>query len=96
LTNNVLLRWGIWASFGFYSLTGLSALINARRLGKVGRTQLYAARVGWIFTWLFCFGDILAILVTMIGLVVMGKFSLFGMAIPIIWLGLGALLSLFA
>jgi hypothetical protein len=93
LTNNVGLRWGIWASFGFYSLAGLTALVNARRLGNLGRTELYAARAGWIFTWLFSFDDILAILVTMIGLAVMGKFSLFGIAIPFIWLGLGALLS---
>ncbi|MGD0752310.1 MAG: hypothetical protein ABSA23_13000 [Anaerolineales bacterium] len=93
LTNNIILRWGIWASCGFYSLAGLTALINARRLGNVGRTELYAARAGWIFTWLFSFGDILALLVTMIGLVVMGKFSLFGISIPFIWLCLGALLS---
>ena len=93
LTSNVELRWGIWAGCGFYSLAGLTALINARRLGNVGRAELYTARAGWIFTWLFSFGDILAILVTMIGLVVMGKFSLFGIAIPFIWLFLGALLS---
>jgi hypothetical protein len=93
LTSNVELRWGIWAGCGLYSLAGLTALINARRLGNVGRAELYTARAGWIFTWLFSFGDILAILVTMIGLVVMGKFSLFGIAIPFIWLFLGALLS---
>ena len=50
LTNNIVLRWGIWASCGFYSLAGLTALINARRLGKVSRAELYAARTGWIFT----------------------------------------------
>jgi hypothetical protein len=93
LTNDVVLRWGIWASCGFYSLAGLTALINARRLGNVGRAELYAARAGWIFTWLCSFGDILALLVTMIGLVVMGKFSLLGISAPFIWLCLGALLS---
>jgi len=93
LTNDVVLRWGIWASCGFYSLAGLTALINARRLGKVSRTELYAARAGWIFSWLFSFGDILALLVTMIGLVLVGKFSLFGLSVPFIWLCLGALLS---
>jgi tetratricopeptide (TPR) repeat protein len=93
LTNDVVLRWGIWASCGFYSLAGLTALINARRLGNVNRTQLYAARAGWIFTWLFSFGDILALLVTMVGLVLVGKFSLIGISAPFIWLCLGALLS---
>ncbi|MGD0878617.1 MAG: hypothetical protein ABSA01_10780 [Anaerolineales bacterium] len=93
LTNDVVLRWGIWASCGFYSLAGLTALINARRLGNVSRAELYAARAGWIFTWLFSFGDILALLVTMVGLVLVGKFSLFGISAPFIWLCLGALLS---
>jgi hypothetical protein len=93
LTSNVELRWGIWAGCGFYSLAGLTGLINARRLGNVSRAELYTARAGWIFTWLFSFGDILAILVTLIGLEMMGKFSLFGTAIPILWLFLGALLS---
>jgi uncharacterized membrane protein len=96
LTNNVELRWGIWATGAFYSLAGLTALINARRLGTVSRAELYAARAGWIFTWLFCFGDILAILVTVIGLAMFGKFSLVATAIPFIWLILGALLSLIA
>jgi hypothetical protein len=62
-------------------------------LGKVSRAELYAARAGWIFSWLFSFGDILALLVTMIGLVLVGKFSLFGLSVPFIWLCLGALLS---
>jgi hypothetical protein len=96
LTNTVELRWGIWAAGAFYSLAGLTALINARRLGNVSRTELYAARAGWIFTWLFCFCDILAILVTVIGLAMLGKFSLVATAIPFIWLILGALLSLIA
>ena len=93
LTTDVVLRWGIWASCGFYSLAGLTALINARRLGNVSRAELYAARAGWIFTWLFSFGDILALLVTMVGLVLVGKFSLVGISAPFIWLCLGALLS---
>src|SRR5664280_668057 len=93
LTTDVVLRWGIWASCGFYSLAGLTALINARRLGNVSRAELYAARAGWIFTWLFSFGDILALLVTMVGLVLVGKFSLIGISAPFIWLCLGALLS---
>jgi hypothetical protein len=96
LTNNVDLRWGIWAAGAFYSLAGLTALINTRRLGNVSQAELYKARAGWIFTWLFCFGDILAILVTVIGLAMLGKFSLVGTAIPFIWLFLGALLSLIA
>jgi len=93
LTNNVGLRWGIWAAFAFYSLVGLSALINAFRLGSTGRMELSAARAGKTFTWLFSLGDILALGITVLGLMVMGKFSLFGIAIPSIWLLLGALLS---
>lgn len=93
LTTNVGLSWGIWASCGLYSLAGLISLINALRLGKVARSEIYTARAGWIFTWLFSFGDILAVLVTMVGLVVMDKFSLIGMAVPFIWLILGAILS---
>jgi hypothetical protein len=96
LTNTVGLRWGIWAACAFYSLAGFTSLINARRLGHVSRAELFGARAGWIFTWLFCFADILAILVTMIGLAMLGKFSLGGTAIPFIWLFLGALLSLIA
>ena len=96
LTNNVELRWGIWASFALYSLVGIIALINAFQLGSAGRRELSAARVGRIFTWLFSLGDILAILVTGFGLLVMGKFSLVATAIPFIWLILGALLSLIA
>jgi hypothetical protein len=96
LTNNVELRWGIWASCGFYSLAGLAALINTRRLGNVSRAELYTARAGWIFTWLFSFGDILAILVTLIGLAMIGKFNLVGIAIPCIWLFAGTILSHFA
>jgi hypothetical protein len=96
LTNNVELRWGIWASCGFYSLAGLAALINTRRLGNVSRAELYTARAGWIFTWLFSFGDILAILVTLIGLAMIGKFNLVGIVIPCIWLFAGTILSHFA
>ena len=55
--------------------------------------ELSAARAGRAFTWLFSLGDILAIRVTVFGLVVMGKFSLFGIAIPSVWLLLGAVLS---
>jgi hypothetical protein len=93
LTNNVGLLWGIWASFAFYSLLGLSALINAFRLGSAGRMEISAVRAGRTFTWLFSLGDILALGVTILGLMVMGKFSPFGIAIPAIWLLLGALLS---
>ena len=96
LTSRVELRWGIWAGFGLYSLAGLAALINARRLGEVRRAELFAAWPGWVFTWLFCLGDILAILVTLAGLAIIGKFSLIGISIPFIWLFLGALLSLIA
>ena len=77
-------------------LAGLAALINARRLGEVRRAELFAAWPGWVFTWLFCLGDILAILVTLAGLAIIGKFSLIGISIPFIWLFLGALLSLIA
>jgi hypothetical protein len=93
LTGKVELRWGIWASLAFYSLAGLSSLINARRLGNVSHAEISKAWAGRIFTWLFSLGDILAILVTVAGLVMMGKFSLFGIAIPFIWLFLGTLLS---
>ncbi len=93
LTYHVGLRWGIWAAFGFYSLTGMAASINAFRLGSAGRMELSAARAGRTFTWLFSLGDILALGVTVLGLVVMGKFSLFGIAVPSAWLILGALLS---
>jgi hypothetical protein len=93
LTYHVELRWGIWAALAFYSLTGMTALINAVRLGSVGRMEISAARAGRTFTWLFSLGDILALLVTAVGLLVMGKFSLYGLAIPSIWLLLGALLS---
>jgi hypothetical protein len=93
LTNNVGLVWGIWAACAFYSLVGLSALINAFRLGSTGRMELSAARAGRAFTWLFSLGDILALGVTVFGLMMMGKFSLFGIAIPSVWLLLGAVLS---
>jgi hypothetical protein len=71
-------------------------LISARRLGAVRRAELYAAWPGWIFTWLVCLGDILAILVTLAGLAVIGKFSLIGIAFPFVWLFLGGMLSLIA
>jgi hypothetical protein len=93
LTNNVVLGWGIWAACAFYSLVGLSALINAFRLGSAGRMELSAARAGRTFTWLFSLGDILALGVTVLGLLVMRKFSVFGIAIPSVWLLLGAVLS---
>jgi hypothetical protein len=96
LTSAVELRWGIWAGCLFYSLAGLAALISARRLGTVRRAELYAAWPGWIFTWLVCLGDILAILVTLAGLAVIGKFSLIGIAFPFVWLFLGGMLSLIA
>jgi hypothetical protein len=92
-TGIVELRWGIWLSCAFYSLAGLTAFINARRLGNISRPELATARAGRIFTWLFSIGDILAILVTVIGLVLLGKFSVIGIALPFIWLFLGALLS---
>ena len=87
------LQWGIWGIFIFYSLAGLSALIAARRLGRIGRKELYAVRSGRIFTWIFSFGNILAILVTLAALVLLGRFSLIGVALPIIWLSFGAILS---
>lgn len=90
------LQWGIWGTFIFYSLAGLSALIAARRLGRIGRKELYAVRSGRIFTWILSFGNILAILVTLAALVLLGKFSLIGVALPIIWLSFGAILSHFA
>jgi hypothetical protein len=96
LTSNVELRWGIWASFAFYTLAGLAALINARRLGKVRRVELFAAWPGLVFTWLFSLADILAILVTLAGLALISKFNLIGIAIPSTWLFLGALLGLIA
>ena len=98
LIKNAELRWGIWAGCAFYSLAGLSALINARRLRKVNRAELSEARAGQIFTWLFSLGDILVILATMTGLV-LGKYGLIeiaiGLFLPFIWLFLGALLSHF-
>jgi hypothetical protein len=96
LTSKVELRWGIWAGFAFYSLAGLTSLINARRLGNIRRADLFSAWPGWLFTWLFSLGDILAILVTCAGLVFIGKFNLIGIAIPSTWLFLGALLGFFA
>ncbi len=90
------LHWGVWLSCLFYSLAGLTALVNALRLGRISRSELSAARAGRIFTNLFCFGDILVILVTVIGLFLLGKFSLIGVTIPVIWLYLGALLGLIA
>ena len=96
LTSKVELRWGIWAACAFYSLAGLSALIGARRLGGVQRSEISSAWPGRIFTWLFSLGDLLAILVTMIGLV-LGKYGFIeigiGLAFPCVWLFLGAVLS---
>ena len=96
LTSKVELRWGIWAACAFYSLAGLTALISARRLGNVQHAELSAAWPGRIFTWLISLGDILAILVTVIGLV-LGKYGfieiVIGLAFPVIWLLLGALMS---
>ena len=90
------LQWGIWLNCAFYSLAGLTALITARRLGSMSRQELSSARAGRVFTWIFSFGNILAILVTLIALILLGKFSIIGIALPIIWLSLGALLSHFA
>ncbi len=95
-TGILALRWGVWLACAFYSLTGLAALVNTLRLGKLARTELSAARAGRLFTWLFSLGDLLAFLWTVLVLVSMGKFSVIGIALPAIWLLLGALLSLFA
>ena len=96
LTSKVELRWGIWAACAFYLLAGLAALVNARRLENVRRAELAAAWPGRIFTWLISLGDLLAILVTVIGLV-LGKYGFIeigiGLAFPCIWLLLGALMS---
>jgi hypothetical protein len=96
LTSKVELRWGIWAACAFYSLAGLSALINVRRLGNVRHAELIAAWPGMIFTWLVSLGDLLAILVTVLGLV-LGRYGIIemgiGLAFPCIWLFLGAVLS---
>jgi len=93
LTSGVALAWGLWASSFFYTLAGLAALLNARLVGKVTRVELSRAWAGWIFTWLFSLGDVLAIVVTMLGMVMTGKFSLIGIGLPFIWLLMGALLS---
>jgi hypothetical protein len=96
LTGILELRWGIWACCTFYSLAGFTALINALRLGRLSRAELSSARAGMLFTWLCSLSDILAILVTIVGLAMIGKFSLVGIAFPFIWLAFGALLSLLA
>lgn len=96
LTGSMELDWGIWASCGFYSLAGLRALIIARRLGNISRQELSSVRAGRTFTWIFSIGDILAILVIAVGLM-LGRYNVMeisiALAIPSIWLLLGALLS---
>jgi hypothetical protein len=96
LTGSMELSWGIWASCCFYSLAGMRALVIARRLDHISRPELSSIRAGRTFIWLFSIGDILAILVIAVGLM-LGRYNTmeisFGLAIPGIWLLLGALLS---
>jgi hypothetical protein len=96
-SNGILaLRWGVWLNCAFYLLIGLAALINARRLGNLGRSELSTAPAGRVFTWLFTLGDILAFLWIEIVFKFSGKLPNIGTAFPsFILLFLGALLSLF-
>ena len=87
------LRWGIWLYCAFFSLVGLAALINARRIGTIDRMELSTAVTGRVFTWLFSIGDILIILLIVIGSVISGISLNSAIFITLIWLFMAAILS---